>query len=108
MIKRRIIAAAAVVLIASALLTGCGGAKKAAAPAVKLTKAQFDKANLGMNYDEVQKAVGGPGNVTTEEGTPGQPGYTLVVEYPGVKEGGLARFTFKNGQLINKGGSGLE
>lgn len=111
MIKRWIIKGAGVALIAAALLTGCGdsgtNAAKPASP-VKITKELYDKASLGMNYEEVKKLVGGPGNVASENGTQGQPGYTIVVEYSGTKEGALARFTFKNGQMINKTESSLK
>lgn len=74
-----------------------------------ITKAEFEKIQNGMTYDQVKKIVGGAGEVTSESGKKGSEFYTLLITYKG--EGDLeanANFQFQGGKLQNKAQFGLK
>lgn len=74
-----------------------------------VTKAKFDKIKNGMNREEVEKIIGGPGEVLSESGSEGDQFHAVIIMYEG--EGGFganANFTFMNGKLENKTQIGLK
>jgi hypothetical protein len=75
---------------------------------VKITKAQFDKVQTGMTYEEVVKILGGPGELMSEAGEKGTPYYTVMYQYEGNGLGANANFTFQGGKLEAKAQFGLE
>lgn len=74
---------------------------------VKINKEAFDKVQLGITYEQLVQAVGGEGTITEQKGTQGEPGFTVIVLYPGV-QGGEARFVFKDSKLGSKTASSLD
>jgi hypothetical protein len=74
-----------------------------------VTKAKFDKIKNGMKREEVEKIIGGPGEVLSESGSEGDQFHAVIIMYEG--EGGFganANFTFMNGKLENKAQIGLK
>ncbi|MCL6574029.1 MAG: hypothetical protein K6T88_20480 [Bacillus sp. (in: Bacteria)] len=62
-----------------------------------------------MTYEEVQKIIGGEGEVTSESGEKGTDMHTIMITYTG--EDGLgsnANFMFQGNKLQNKAQFGLE
>jgi hypothetical protein len=76
---------------------------------VTVTKAEYDKIQKGMSYEEIKAIIGGEGELTSEMGLPGEEGYTTSYTYNGVGEPGAnAAFMFQNGQLYDKLQFGLK
>ncbi len=74
-----------------------------------ITKAEYDKIENGMTYEEVVGIIGGKGEALSEVGEKGTAFYTVVYMFNG--EGMLganANFTFQNGKLMMKAQAGLE
>lgn len=75
----------------------------------RISKAEFDKIENGMTYEEVVKIIGGEGEVMSEVGEKGTEYYTVMYTYDG--ESGLgsnANFMFQNGKLTSKAQFGLK
>ncbi|MEH7354031.1 DUF3862 domain-containing protein [Neobacillus drentensis] len=75
---------------------------------VEITKEEFDKIQNGMTYEEVQKIIGGEGEVISESGEKGSDIHTIMIQYNG--KGGLganANFMFQGNKLQNKAQYGL-
>lgn len=74
-----------------------------------ISKAEFDKIQNGMSYEEVTAIIGGPGEMNSETGEKGSQFYTVLYSYQG--EGGFganAILTFQGGKLENKTQMGLK
>ncbi|MNC31207.1 hypothetical protein D3C75_795210 [compost metagenome] len=77
-----------------------------------MSKAEFDKLESGMTYDEATVIIGGPGTVLSESGKKGGTGleiHTVMYQYEG--EGSLganANLMFQDEKLINKAQFGLK
>lgn len=75
----------------------------------KMTKAKFDKIQNGMNYEEVTKIIGGPGEVLSESGDKGTEYYTVMYQYDGIGSlGANSNLMFQGGKLMNKAQFGLK
>lgn len=71
--------------------------------------AEFEQIKSGMTYEEVKNIIGGPGQVLSESGNPGEQFHTVMYQYEG--EGSLganANFMFQGGKLVNKAQFGLK
>lgn len=76
---------------------------------VTITKAEFDKIQNGMTYEEVQQIVGGQGEVNSESGEKGTDLYTIMISYKGEGDlGANANFMFQGNKLQNKSQMGLK
>jgi hypothetical protein len=76
---------------------------------VTITKAEFDKIQNGMTYEQVKQIVGGEGHKVSETGKPGTPEHTVMYDYQGEGEiGANASLMFQGGKLINKSQFGLK
>jgi hypothetical protein len=75
---------------------------------VTITMSEFNKVQNGMNYDQVQKIIGGPGELNSESGQKGTDLYTAMYSYNGKDLGSNAIFTFQGGKLVNKTQIGLK
>lgn len=74
-----------------------------------ITKAEFDKIQNGMTYEQVTEIIGGPGEVTAESGTKGTDLYTVIYQYKGEGDlGANASMTFQGGKLEMKAQFGLK
>lgn len=74
-----------------------------------ISKAEFDKIENGMTYEQVVQIIGGNGEVMSEVGEKGTQYYTVMYMYEGEKGfGSNANFTFQNGKLQSKAQFGLE
>lgn len=74
-----------------------------------ITKAEYDKIENGMSYKQVQKIIGGPGEILSEGGEKGTEFYTIMVVYYGEGSiGANANFMFQGNKLINKAQLGLK
>lgn len=85
--------------------------KKEEAPKVnpKISKAEFDKLQNGMTYEEVVAIIGGEGDVMSEVGEKGTAYYTIMYMYEGEKGiGANANLTFQDGKLNMKAQFGLK
>ncbi|WP_309479061.1 DUF3862 domain-containing protein [Brevibacillus agri] len=74
-----------------------------------MSKAEFDKIQNGMSYEEVVAIVGGPGEMLSETGTKGDQFYTVMYAWEG--EGGFganANAMFQGGKMISKSQFGLK
>jgi len=74
-----------------------------------MTKAEFDQLKSGMTYEEATKIIGGPGEVMSESGSPGEDAHTVMYTYKG--EGSLganANVMFQGNKLMNKAQMGLK
>lgn len=74
-----------------------------------MSKAEFDKIQNGMTYEEVVEIVGGPGEMLSESGTKGDQFHTVMYMWEG--EGGLganANAMFQGGKMMNKTQLGLK
>ncbi|WP_238322927.1 DUF3862 domain-containing protein [Gorillibacterium massiliense] len=75
----------------------------------EITKAEFDKIENGMSYEEVSKIIGGPGEILSEVGQKGDDLYTVMYMYEGKGSiGANANFMFQSGKLQMKAQFGLE
>lgn len=89
-------------------------AKATEAPKNKptMSKAEFDKLESGMTYDEATAIIGGPGEVVSESGKKGGTDleiHTVMLQYKG--EGGVganANLMFQDEKLVNKAQMGLK
>ncbi|PGL73490.1 DUF3862 domain-containing protein [Bacillus sp. AFS055030] len=83
--------------------------KEATGKSVIITKAEFEKIQNGMTTEEVFKIIGGKGEVMSEAGENGKPGYTILYTYSGKgSTGANANFTFQDGKLMAKAQVGLK
>lgn len=74
-----------------------------------ITKAEFDKIENGMTYEEVSKIIGGPGEVLSETGQKGDSLYTVMYMWEGEgSTGANANFMFQGGKLQSKAQMGLK
>lgn len=74
-----------------------------------ISKAEFDKLENGMTYEEVVAIIGGEGEVMSEVGVKGDQFYTVMYTYEGEKGfGSNANFTFQDGKLQAKAQLGLK
>lgn len=86
-------------------------AKQAAAPAnsPKMNMAEFTAIQNGMTYDEVVAIVGGPGTLSSEVGTKGEPYYTQTYTFEGEGDfGANVILSFQDGTLSVKTQYGLK
>lgn len=75
----------------------------------KMTKAKFTEIQNGMNYAEVTKIMGGPGEVLSESGSKGDAYYTVMYEYEGIGSiGSNSSLMFQGNKLMNKTQIGLK
>ncbi|ETT88907.1 MULTISPECIES: DUF3862 domain-containing protein [Bacillus] len=85
--------------------------KKEEAPKNKpgISKAEFDKIQNGMSYDEVKAIIGSDGEVLSETGQAGEQFHTIMYKWDGEKGfGANANFMFQEGKLQNKSQFGLK
>lgn len=74
-----------------------------------ITKAEFDKVQNGMTYDEITAIIGGPGEMLSESGNKGDQFHTVMYTYKGEGDlGANANFTFQGEKLQNKSQIGLK
>jgi hypothetical protein len=74
-----------------------------------ISKAEFDKIENGMTYEQVTQIIGGPGEVLSEVGQKGDQFYTIMYSYTGEGQlGANANFTFQGGKLQAKAQMGLK
>ncbi|APC42738.1 hypothetical protein A7L45_16230 [Clostridium estertheticum subsp. estertheticum] len=74
-----------------------------------MTKAKFTEIQNGMNYEEVTKIIGGPGEVLSESGTKGDAYYTVMYQYEGIGSmGANSNLMFQGNKLMNKAQLGLK
>lgn len=74
-----------------------------------MSLAEFQAIQSGMTYEQVVQIVGGPGEIMSESGSPGEAYYTVMYTWEG--EGTLganANCIFQGGALMNKAQFGLE
>ena len=75
-----------------------------------MSEAEFDQIKNGMTYDQVTAIIGGPGEIVSEIGTPGDQFYTVKYQFKG--DGGMwdahADLTFQSGKLNTKAQTGLK
>jgi len=72
-------------------------------------KAEFDQLKSGMSYKECTAIIGGPGEVVSESGSPGDQFYTVMYQYKGEGElGANANLMFQGDKLANKAQMGLK
>ncbi|MED0672681.1 DUF3862 domain-containing protein [Aneurinibacillus aneurinilyticus] len=74
-----------------------------------INKVKFDSIENGMSQEEVEKIIGGPGELVSEIGNKGEPLHTVMYAYKG--EGDLkanANFLFQGNKLQNKAQIGLK
>ena len=74
-----------------------------------MTMAEFTQLKNGMSYEEATKIIGGPGEVMSESGSPGDAAHTVMYTYKG--EGSLganANVMFQGNKLMNKAQFGLK
>jgi hypothetical protein len=92
------------------ILMGCGSVSMpAASKGATITKAEFDKIQNGMSYDEVTAIIGGQGELQVEGGTKGNPDYTASYSYKGDGDiGANAQLMFQGGKLNMKAQMGLK
>jgi hypothetical protein len=74
---------------------------------VKVGRSQYEQAQTGMSYEQVQAIFGGPGARQSETGTPGQPGYTVEYAWDGDQSGSAVFCTFADNALTEKSNTGL-
>lgn len=75
----------------------------------KMTKAKFTEIKNGMNYEEVTKIIGGPGEVLSESGSEGDAAYTVMYQYEGIGSmGANSNLMFQGNKLMNKAQLGLK
>ncbi|WP_248924959.1 DUF3862 domain-containing protein [Paenibacillus hamazuiensis] len=102
----------AILLTAAMLMigAGCSAAPKQQQQQqeVTITKAEFDSINPDASYEDVQKAVGGPGQIVSETGDKNLPDYTVTYQYKGDKPNSSAKITFRGNKMISKSQSNLE
>ncbi|NMF00279.1 DUF3862 domain-containing protein [Aneurinibacillus aneurinilyticus] len=74
-----------------------------------ITKAKFNQIKSGMSYEKVVEIIGGPGELVSETGNPGDPLYTVMYMYKGEGDlGANANFLFQGNKLQNKAQFGLK
>lgn len=74
-----------------------------------ISKAEFDKIQNGMSYDEVKAIIGSDGEVLSETGQAGEQFHTIMYKWDGEKGfGANANFMFQEGKLQNKSQFGLK
>lgn len=85
--------------------------KKEEPPANKpsMNKAEFDQLKSGMTYEEASAIIGGPGEVISESGNPGDQFHTVMYQYEGEGDlGANANLMFQGNKLQNKAQFGLK
>ncbi|PET70072.1 hypothetical protein CN514_07805 [Bacillus sp. AFS001701] len=94
------------------IASGCSStitSNEATGKSVIITKAEFDKIQNGMTSKEVFDIIGGKGEVTSETGEKGKPGYTIMYTYYGKgSTGANASLMFQDDKLTTKAQSGLK
>jgi hypothetical protein len=83
------------------------------APAPKkktsITKADFDKMQTGMTYEQVVQTIGVEGELLSESGDKGTPYYTVMYEWQGDGNlGANANAMFQGGKMMSKSQFGLK
>ncbi len=74
-----------------------------------MTKAEFDQLQSGMSYEEATEIIGGPGEVMSESGIPGDALHTIMYQYDGEGDiGANANLMFQGNKLNNKAQMGLK
>lgn len=74
-----------------------------------MTKAEFDQLKSGMSYEEASAIIGGPGEVISESGNPGDQLHTVMYQYEGEGDlGANANLMFQGNKLNNKAQFGLK
>ncbi|MDC2867545.1 DUF3862 domain-containing protein [Bacillus sp. BP-3] len=74
-----------------------------------VSKAEFDKIQNGMSYEEVKNIIGSDGEVLSETGQKGDQFHTIMYKWDGEKGlGANANFTFQEEKLANKSQFGLK
>jgi hypothetical protein len=68
------------------------------------TVTQFEKVQYGMSYDDVTKAMGAIGKLTSESKDADGSNAIQTYEYK-TKEGGTLKVTFKDGKVLNTSSS---
>jgi hypothetical protein len=74
-----------------------------------ISKSEFEQLKSGMSYEDTTAIIGGPGEILSESGTPGDQYHTVMYQYKG--EGGLganANLMFQGDRLENKAQYGLK
>ena len=75
----------------------------------KMNMAEFTSIQNGMSYDEVVAIVGGPGTLSSEVGTKGEPYYTQTYTFEGEGDfGANAILSIQDGALSMKTQYGLK
>lgn len=92
------------------MMTACGNSEPTgAANSVKISKAEFDKIENGMTYEEIVKIVGGEGELTVESGKKGEELHTAAYQYEGEgSKGANVQLMFQGDKLITKAQNGLK
>jgi hypothetical protein len=83
----------------------------APAPAKKtsITKADFDKMQTGMTYEQVVQTIGVEGELMSESGDKGTQYYTVMYKWNGSGNlGANANAMFQGGKMISKAQFGLK
>jgi hypothetical protein len=76
---------------------------------VTIIKTEFEEIQNGMTYEEVQKIIGGEGEINSESGEKGTDLHTIIITYHGKDGlGANANFMFSGNKLQNKAQFGLE
>ncbi|WP_235832891.1 hypothetical protein [Gottfriedia acidiceleris] len=93
--------------------SGCSNSEttsnEATGKSIIVTKAEFDKIQNGMTSKQVFDIIGGKGEIMSEAGEKGKPGYTILYTYKGKgSTGANANFTFQDGKLMAKAQFGLK
>jgi hypothetical protein len=74
-----------------------------------ISKAEFEKIQTGMTYEEVVKIIGTEGELMSEVGEKGTEYYTVMYSWDGEKGfGANANATFQGGKMMSKAQFGLE
>lgn len=74
-----------------------------------MSKSEFDQLKGGMTYEEATAIIGGPGEVISESGNPGEQLHTVMYQYEGEGDiGANANLMFQGNKLNNKAQFGLK
>ena len=65
-----------------------------------ITKAEFDKIKNGMSIKEVEKIIGGEGELSSEVGAEGDTNYTVLYMYKGEAFASNANVTFQGSPAV--------
>lgn len=74
-----------------------------------MNKAEFDQLKSGMTYEKCIEIIGGPGEVASESGNPGDQFHTVMYQYEGEGDfGANANLMFQGNKLQSKAQFGLK